>query len=95
MPKKKSDDERVFIKEPDGTDTVQIHVTGDMMPRFVFFQILELMKKYVDNKTIVFVVYNANMMLLVRESVPSEFYDRIELYSPKVFESQEGLRNAG
>ena len=95
MPNKKSDNKQVFIKEPDGTDTVQIHVTGDMMPSSVFLCILELMKKYVDNKTIVFVVYDVKMMLLVRESVPSEFYDRIELYSPKVFESQEGLKNAG
>lgn len=95
MPKKKPDNGQVFTKEPDGTNTLEIHVTGDMMPRSAFFKILELLKRHMDHKTIVFAVYDAKMMLLVRESVPSEFYDRIELYSPKTFEEKEGLRHAG
>ena len=95
MPKKKIDDGQVFTQEPDGANTLEIHVTGDLLPSFAFLQILDLMKKHMDSKTIVFAVYNAKMMLLIRESVPSEFYDRIKLYSPKTFEIKEGLKRAG
>ena len=86
---------QVYVSEPVHTDEVHIHVTGDMMPRTVFFEILELMKTYLDKKTIVFDVYHHDMMRLVRESVPSQFYKRIELFSPKAFETREGLRRAG
>lgn len=75
MPKKKLD--QVFCKEVNGT--VQIHVTGDMLPNSAFLQILGYMKEY--KAAIVFVVYDAKMMLLIRQSIPSEFYERIELYS--------------
>jgi len=95
MPKSKPDDGQVFISEPKFTNTFEIHVTGDLLPRSAFFEILELLKIHMDSKTIVFAVYNTKMVLLIRESVPSEFYDRIELYSPKAFEAKEGLRRAG
>ncbi len=86
---------QVYVSEPVHTGEVHIHVTGDMMPRTVFFEILELMKTYLDKKTIVFAVYHYDMLRLVRESVPSQFYKRIELFSPKAFETREGLRRAG
>jgi hypothetical protein len=94
MPKKKSDDERVFVTEITGTDTVQIHVAGDMMPNSVFLKILEHLKAYRDSKTIVFVVYDAKMMLLIRESIPSEYYERIEISSPDAFGQDGGMKCA-
>ena len=93
MPKKATDNGQVFVSE--FPESVVIHVLGDMLPCSVFMQILEIMKKHLDNKTIVFNVYDAKMMLMIRESVPSEFYDRIELNSPKAFELRGGLKCAG
>lgn len=95
MQKNKPDDGQVFTREQDGADTLEIHVTGDMLPCSVFLEILDILKIHMDSKTIVFGVYNAKMMLLIRESVPYEYYDRIEIHSPKSFEEKEGLRRAG
>ena len=67
MPKKKSDDEQIFIIKPEGTNIVQIHVTGDMMPNSVFLKILEYMKIY-QGRTVIFVVYDVKMLLLIRKS---------------------------
>jgi len=88
MPRKKAD--QVFVTELAETNTVQIHVTGDMMPNSVYLKILEHMKVYRDSMTIIFIVYDAKMMLLIRQSIPSEFYERIEIGSQK-----EGLQSAG
>jgi len=92
MPKRKS--EQVFITEPDGANTVQIHVTGGLMPNAVFLQIIEHMKAHKDSKTIVFVVYDVKMMLLIRQAIPSEYYERIELYSrddPETVKRREAM----
>ena len=87
MPKKKPD--QIFIVQAE-TSTVQIHVTGDSLPNSVFLQILEHMKAHKDNAAIVFVVYDAKMMLLIRQAIPTELYVRIEIDTQK-----EGLKSAG
>ena len=88
MPRQKAD--QVVVIEFAKTNTVQIHVTGDMVPNSVYLKILEHMQVYRDLMTIIFVVYDAKMMLLIRQSIPSEFYERIELCGQK-----EGLQSAG
>jgi hypothetical protein len=86
---------QVHISESLDSGEVQIHVIGDLMPSNVFLQILDIMKLYYEKKSIVFVVYHPDMERNVRESLPRQYYDRIELYSPKAFETKEGLRRAG
>ena len=93
MPKKITDIGKIFVSE--STNTVEIHVPGDMLPCSAFTQILEIMKKHFHKKEIVFNVYNAKMMLMIRESLPSEYYERIELHNPKSLELQGGLKRAG
>ena len=86
MPKKKA--EQVFIRELEGIDSTQIHITGTLLPNSAFLKILNLMKAYQGRRQIVFVVYDANMMRLIRECMPSECYDRIELYSQKMLDKE-------
>jgi hypothetical protein len=86
---------QVYVSEPEATGEVHIHVAGDMMPSAVFLKILDSMKLYLDKKAIVFAVCGAEMERLVRESLPKQYYDRIELHSPKLFKAKEGLRRAG
>ena len=93
MPKKKPDP--IFVVEPEGTNTVQIHVTGDMMPNSVFLKILEHLKTYRDENTITFVVYNINMMRLIGESIPFEYYNHIEIASPGAHPQEGALEYAG
>jgi hypothetical protein len=68
---------------------VHIHVKGEKMPNSLFLRILDMMKQFYDKKTIVFVVYNADMKQLVKDSVPSSLYVRVDLCK------EEGLRRAG
>ena len=93
MPEKK--DERVFVTEPDGENLVYIHVTGDLMPCSVFQKILEHMQTYIKVKAIVFIAYNAAMMREIRNSFPSQYYERIELCGLSAIEQSVALRNAG
>jgi len=94
MPKKKKPDQ-VFIVEPERTNTVKIHVTGDMMPNAVFLKILEHLKTYRAENTIAFVVYNINMMRLIGESIPSEYYNHIEISGPGAHPQEGALEHAG
>jgi hypothetical protein len=52
----------VYVSEPANTGEVHIHLTGDMMPKSMFFKILGLMKTYLDEKTIFFAVYHFDML---------------------------------
>ena len=79
MPKKKTG--QIFVRELDGTNAVQIHITGGLMPNSVFMEILNHIKSFRDSRAIVFVVYDTKMLLLIRECIPSEYYERIEILS--------------
>ena len=87
--------EQVYVSDTVNVGEVHIHVTGYMMPSAVFLKILDVMKLYYEKKTVVFVVYHTDMEQLVRESIPKQFYDRIDLRRPEAFETREGLRRAG
>ena len=93
MPKKKV--EQVLIKDSSESDLVEIHVTGDMLFNSTFLKILDHMEMYKDKQKIAFVVYDAKMMLLIRESIPSEYYEWIELAAPNMVVQMGALKNAG
>jgi hypothetical protein len=92
MPKK--DDNKITFRELDG-NTVQIHVSGDMLPNSKYLFILELMKGYVGSKEIVFQADNPQMMMLIRNAIPSEYYARIEIAGSGALKQEGELRDAG
>ena len=91
----KKDSDKILFRQVDDTNTVQIHVHGDMMPNSKYLFILELLKINKDDKQIVFIVSDPKMMLLVRESFPAEYYERIEIVSPGALNQEGELKNAG
>jgi len=63
-------------------DTMEIHLTGDLLHDKVFLQIVEIMKANracEQPKKVRFFVTSSMMMMSVRYAIPSMFYESIEL----------------
>ena len=91
----KQNNQQVFIKISEDTNTVQIHVTGDMMPNSVYHKIIDYMMAYKDSKTIVFMVYDTKMMIYIRQCIPLEYFERIQILIPKALEQEGVMEDAG
>lgn len=64
------------------SDTLEIHLTGDLLFDPVFRQIVEVMKANRERerpKAVRFFVTCSTMMLSVRYAIPSQFYESIQL----------------
>ena len=64
------------------SDTLEIHLTGDLLFDPVFRQIVEVMKANRERerpKAVRFFVTNSMMMMSVRYAIPSQFYGSIQL----------------
>ena len=63
-------------------ETLEIHITGEILHDLVFQQIVEVMKanrKRERPKAVRFFVTGSTMMLSVRYAIPSQFYESIQL----------------
>ena len=58
---------------------VELYVRGDMLPDSVYLELLAMIKEYRGKKELVFIADNPKMLLLIRESIPSECIDKLEL----------------
>lgn len=63
-------------------ETLEIHITGEILHDLVFQQIVEVMKADRERerpKAVRFFVTGSTMMLSVRYAIPSQFYESIQL----------------
>ena len=63
-------------------ETLEIHITGEILHDQVFQQIVEVMKANRERerpKAVRFFVTNSMMMMSVRYAIPSQFYGSIQL----------------
>ena len=63
-------------------ETLEIHLTGDILFDLVFQQIVEVMKANRERerpKAVRFFVTGSMMMMSVRYAIPSQFYESIQL----------------
>ena len=63
-------------------ETLEIHITGEILHDLVFQQIVEVMKANRERerpKAVRFFVTGSTMMLSVRYAIPSQFYESIQL----------------
>ena len=63
-------------------ETLEIHLTGELLHDLVFQQIVEVMKANRERerpKAVRFFVTGSTMMLSVRYAIPSQFYESIQL----------------
>ncbi len=64
------------------SDTLEIHLTGDILFDPVFRRVVEVMKANREQKrpkAVRFFVTGSTMMLSVRYAIPSQFYESIQL----------------
>ena len=66
------------VQKP-GENAVELYVHGDTMPDSVYFELIKLLKEYRGKKQMVFIADNPRMLLLIRQSLPSEYIDKLEL----------------
>lgn len=78
-------------------DTLEIHLTGDLLHDQVFLQIVEIMKanrECEQPKKVRFFVTTSMMMMSVRYAIPSKFYESIELEDAVTADRKGALRDA-
>ncbi len=69
-----------WVKETE--ETLEIHITGEILHDLVFQQIVEVMKANRERerpKAVRFFVTNSMMIMSVRYAIPSQFYGSIQL----------------
>lgn len=80
MPRKPKQEQLLSCTNP-ATGNLELHVTGNLLPCSTYNLILDAMKENRDGEALplVFVAYSLDMYLLLRESVPREYYSGLEL----------------
>lgn len=76
---RKKKNEPVFLLDKPHDSAVEIHVTGDILSIPMFNQILNAIHDNRGKKRIDFVAYTPKMMLLIRESIPKEYYNSLDI----------------
>lgn len=69
-----------WVKETE--ETLEIHLTGELLHDLVFQQIVEVMRANRERerpKAVRFFVTGSMMMVSVRYAIPSQFYESIQL----------------
>ena len=80
MPRKPKQ-EQLLSSRNSVTGNLELHVTGNLLPCSTYNRILDAMKENRDGEAlpVIFVAYSLDMYLLLRESVPREYYESLEL----------------
>ena len=80
MPRKPTQ-EQLLSSRNSVTRNLELHVTGNLLPCSTYNRILDVMKENRDGEAlpVIFVAYSLDMYLLLRESVPREYYAGLEL----------------
>jgi len=82
MAREKKKTEQMYVRESGDGKVMEIHVEGDILPNRVFLQILDVMKENRNReevKPVVFVVYTPQMLMMVKNAIPSEYYAHVEV----------------
>lgn len=82
MARNKKETEQMYVREGGDSKVMEIHVEGNILPNRVFLQILDVMKENRQReevKPVVFVVYTPQMLMIVKNAIPSEYYAHVEV----------------